>query len=177
MALDTRDESNGAPDASLAHPAGGRTRELAGFHFHLPLPFGLPTRLLLLTAAFVMLAELLIFVPTLSSFRVNWLEERLTAAQLAALAAEGYPGGDVPSAIRAELLRTAQVKAVASRRNGQRRLVLPVDPELKIDALYDLRPEQSGLISSFVHQFKLYGDTLGSLLSSANRTIRAVKLA
>jgi hypothetical protein len=71
---------------------------------------GLPTRLLLLTAAFVMLAELLIFVPSLASFRLNWLEERLTAAQLAALAAEGYPGGSVPSSIRAELLRTAQSK-------------------------------------------------------------------
>lgn len=174
MALDSREEDHNARQEAPASPAGGRTHQLAGFHFHLPLPFGLPTRLLLLTAAFVMLAELLIFVPTLSSFRINWLEERLTAAQLAALAAEGYPGGDVPSSIRAELLRTAQVKAVASRRNGQRRLVLPVDPEMKIDAHYDLRQTPSGLISTVLYQMQLYGDTLGTLVTGTNRTIRVL---
>lgn len=174
MALDAREDDPGPRLEAPASLAGGRTRQLAGIQFHLPLPFGLPTRLLLLTAAFVMLAELLIFVPTLSSFRINWLQERLTAAELAALAAEGYPGGDVPSSIRAELLRTAQVKAVAARRNGQRRLVLPVDPDLRIDAHYDLRRVPSGLFSGLMYQFEQYGDTLGTLVSGANRTIRVV---
>ena len=72
---------------------------------------GLPSKLLMLTAVFVMLAEVLIFLPSISTFRVDWLNERLTAAQLATLAAEGFPGGDVPSGLRAEMLRTAQVKA------------------------------------------------------------------
>ena len=134
----------------------------------------LPTRLLLLTAAFVMAAELLIFVPTLSSFRLTWLEERLTAAQLAALAAEGYPGGAVPSSIRAELLRTAQVKAVASRHNGQRRLVLPVDNDMKIDEHYDLRTTPEGFISSLISQARLYADTLGTLFARDGRTIRVL---
>ncbi len=84
---------------------------------------GLPAKLLLLTAAFVMLAEILIFLPSVANFRLSWLDERLTAAQLATIAAEGFPGGDVPSGLRAEMLRTAQVKAIASRRNGVRRLV------------------------------------------------------
>ncbi len=53
---------------------------------------GLPAKLLLLTAAFVMLAEILIFLPSVSDYRVSWLNERLTAAQLATLAAEGFPG-------------------------------------------------------------------------------------
>ena len=139
-----------------------------------PLGFGLPTRLLLLTAAFVMMAETLIFVPTLATFRLNWLEERLTAAQLAALAAEGYPGGAVPSSIRGELLRTAQVKAVASRHNGQRRLVLPVDNDMKIDAHYDLRQSPQGFVPNLIAQFRLFGDTLGVLFAPANRTIRVL---
>ena len=143
--------------------------------FQLPaLGFGLPTRLLLLTAAFVMMAETLIFVPTLATFRLNWLEERLTAAQLAALAAEGYPGGAVPSSIRGELLRTAQVKAVASRHNGQRRLVLPVDNDMKIDAHYDLRQSPQGFVPNLIAQFRLFGDTLGVLFAPANRTIRVL---
>ena len=121
-----------------------------------------------------MLAETLIFIPTLSTFRINWLEERLTAAQLAALAAEGYPGGDVPSSIRAELLRTAQVKAVASRRDGQRRLVLPVDNDMKIDAHYDLRQSPEGFIPKLIAEFRLYGDTLEALFARSNRTIRVL---
>lgn len=134
----------------------------------------LPTRLLVLTAIFVMAAELLIFVPTLASFRLSWLEERLTAAQLAALAAEGYPGGAVPASIRAELLRTAQVKAVASRHNGQRRLVLPVDNDMKIDQHYDLRTSPEGFISNLITETRLYGDTLAVLFGPEGRTIRVL---
>ena len=38
---------------------------------------GLPAKLLLLTAAFVMLAEILIFLPSVANFRLSWLDERL----------------------------------------------------------------------------------------------------
>ena len=76
---------------------------------------------------FVMLAEVLIFVPSVANFRITWLTDRLTAAQLAALAAEAVPGGVVPDSLRAELLRTAQVRAVALKRENERRLVLPAD--------------------------------------------------
>jgi len=71
----------------------------------------LSAKLLLLTISFVMLAEVLIFVPSVANFRISWLNDRLTAAQLAALAAEAVPGGVVPDALRTELLRTAQVRA------------------------------------------------------------------
>jgi signal transduction histidine kinase len=128
----------------------------------------------MLTAAFVMTAEMLIFVPTLATFRINWLEERLAAAQLAALAADSFPGGAVPSSIRAELLRTAQVKAVASRHSGQRRLVLPVDNDMKIDAHYDLRQTPEGFISTLISQTRLFGETLGVLFGRDGRNIRVL---
>ena len=54
-----------------------------------PSRLGLSAKLLLLTLLFVMLAEVLIFVPSIANFRINWLTDRLTAAQLASLAAEG----------------------------------------------------------------------------------------
>src|SRR5687768_4716035 len=47
--------------------------------------FGLSAKLLLLTFVFVMLAEVLIFVPSVANFRIAWLSERLTASRLAAL--------------------------------------------------------------------------------------------
>ena len=100
---------------------------------------GLSAKLLLLTITFVMLAEVLIFVPSVANFRITWLTDRLTAAQLAALAAEAVPGGVVPDALRTELLRTAQVRAVALKRNNERRLVLPPDSASQIDETFDFR--------------------------------------
>ena len=103
------------------------------------LHLGLPVKLLLLTTAFVMLAEVLIFVPSVANRRVAWLNDRLTAGELAMLAAEAAPGGAVPEQLRTELLHTAQVKAVAAKRNGRRRLILAPDGSMTIDAHIDLR--------------------------------------
>jgi len=135
---------------------------------------GLPAKLLLLTAVFVMLAEILIFLPSVSNFRVSWLDERLTAAQLATLAAEGFPGGDVPSGLRAEMLRTAQVKAIASRRQGVRRLVLPVDPQMTIDAHYDLRQRPQSVWGRLALWMDQIGNAIAVFIAPEGRTIRVL---
>jgi len=135
---------------------------------------GLPAKLLMLTGVFVMLAQVLIFLPSISGFRIDWLNERLVAAQLATLAAEGFPGGDVPSGLRAEMLRTAQVKAIASRRQGVRRLVLPVDPQMTIDAHYDLRQQPEGIWGTIGLQLEQIGDAIAVFLAPAGRTIRVL---
>ncbi|NOT70774.1 MAG: GHKL domain-containing protein [Hyphomicrobium sp.] len=120
------------------------------------------------------MAEALIFLPSVANYRVSWLAERLTAAQLAALASEAFPGGEVPSALRADLLRTAQVRAIASRRDGQRRLVLPVDGELTIDAVYDLRGELASMGSGIGMKLGQIRDALGVFFASDGRIIRVV---
>ena len=98
----------------------------------------LPGRLLVLTILFVMLAAVLIFLPVLANYRVNWLTDRLIAAQIASLAADVAPEGALPPMLRDELLNKAKVRAVAIKRNDQRRLVLSVDMPGQIDAHYDL---------------------------------------
>ena len=85
-----------------------------------------------------MLAEVLIFVPSIANYRVNWLTDRLRSAQLASLAAEASPEGVVPQGLRDELLRTAQVRAVALKRDEQRQLILTAEPMPSVDATYDL---------------------------------------
>ena len=105
------------------------------------LRLGLPFKLLLLTAAFVMLAEVMIFVPSVANYRLAWLNDRLTAARLASLAADAVPGGEVPDELRSDLLRTAQVKAVALKRSGMRKLVLPPEMPMEIDAHFDVRED------------------------------------
>ena len=57
------------------------------------LALGLPAKLLLLTAGFVMMAEVLIFVPSVANYRVAWLSDRLTAARQQGLATAALRGG------------------------------------------------------------------------------------
>ena len=74
---------------------------------------GLSGKLLLLTIVFVMVAEVLVFVPSVSNFRRQWLMARLEDAQIAALAAEAAPGGQLPKTLRDGLHLDALQKLVA----------------------------------------------------------------
>ncbi len=133
----------------------------------------LPLKLLVLTTAFVMLAEVLIFVPSVANYRINWLKDRLMAAHLAALAADAAPGGAIPAPLRDELLRTAEVKAVSWRREGRRSIILPPTEQMTINAHFDLRPmEQRNLLSEAGHRLSLIGEALHALVRSDNRTLR-----
>ena len=57
------------------------------------LRVGLSGKLLLLTILFVMVAEILIYVPSVANFRLNWLNDRLAAAHTAALVLDAAPSG------------------------------------------------------------------------------------
>ncbi|NBC34326.1 MAG: sensor histidine kinase [Alphaproteobacteria bacterium] len=73
----------------------------------MPLPGparSLSARLLILTIAFVMLAEVLIYTPSIARFRNVWLNEKLAAGHLAALATVAAPEGMVTPQLEAELL-------------------------------------------------------------------------
>ena len=126
---------------------------------------GLSAKLLLLTILFVMLAEVLVFVPSVSNFRRQWLMERLAAAQIASLAAEAAPGGQLPSMLRDELLERAQVKAIAVKRANSRVLVIEMDMPADIDASYDLH-DASWLA--------LIADALMVYVTPKDRVIRVV---
>ena len=133
---------------------------------------GLSSKLLLLTALFVMLAEVLIFVPSIANFRVNWLVDRLTAARLASLAADAVPDGNVPAPVRMELLSTAKVLSVAVKQNDMRRLVLAPDQPLQIDASFDLRRDPAaGFLQRFGERLCLIYDALAVLVAPHGRTI------
>jgi signal transduction histidine kinase len=137
---------------------------------------GLSGKLLLLTLLFVMLAEVLIFVPSVANFRITWLNERLTAARLAALATQASREGAVPDPLRTELLQTAQVRAVSWLRNNQHTLVLPPDKNEEIAASYDLTSE--ALRGSFWQQVPQRGqfiwDAMAVFFADEGRIIDVV---
>ena len=126
---------------------------------------GLSAKLLLLTILFVMLAEVLVFVPSVSNFRRQWLMERLAAAQIASLAAEAAPSGQLPPMLRDELLERAQVKAIAVKREASRSLIIEMDMPDEIDASYDLRDAS---------WMKLITDALMVYVMPDDRVIRVI---
>ena len=125
--------------AATAHKSWRHNAVFNWFSSHVVEANGLSGKLLLLTILFVMLAEILTFVPSVANFRRNWLQERLTAAQIAALSAEAAPNHTIPKRLRDELLRTARVHAVALKRNNTRYLVLQADAPVRVNDHYDLR--------------------------------------
>jgi signal transduction histidine kinase len=104
-------------------------------------------------------------VPSVSNFRRQWLMERLAAAQIASLAAEAAPGGQLPSMLRDELLEKAKVKAIAVKRDASRVLVIQMDMPTEIDAAYDLR---------HASWLTLIGDALMVYVAPDDRVIRVV---
>ncbi|MGI9508120.1 MAG: sensor histidine kinase [Geminicoccaceae bacterium] len=72
----------------------------------------LSARLLLLTMAFVLLGEILIYVPSISRFRKVYIEERIAAGHLATLSLEASPAGQIDAALESELLNHAGVISV-----------------------------------------------------------------
>lgn len=126
---------------------------------------GLSGKLLMLTIGFVMIAEVLVFVPSVSNFRVSWLVERLAAAQIASIAVEAIPGRDLPDGVRDKLLRSAQVRAVAFEREGARRLITRSDMPKQLDDHYNL--VQAGPV-------ELIRDALAVYFAPSGRFIRVI---
>src|SRR5215510_9172250 len=84
---------------------------------------GLSGKLLVLTVLFVMIAEVLIYVPSIANFRLNWLRDRLAAAHTAALVLDAAPSGMVPESLTRQILDSVGAKAVAMKKGEQRRLL------------------------------------------------------
>jgi len=88
---------------------------------------GLSAKLLVLTLSFVMIAEVLIYVPSVANFRLNWLSDRLSAAYTAALVFETAPSGMVPDTVARQILESIGAHAVALKTGHQRRLLAASD--------------------------------------------------
>ncbi len=117
----------------------GGLRRLAG-------RVGLSGRLLLLTVVFVLIAEVLIYVPSVASYRRSWLSDRVAAAQVAALVLDAAPQQRVSDDLAKRLLMGVGAQAIALKAGGARRLLnlTPMPPE--VGETVDLR--DSGWIDS-----------------------------
>ena len=121
-------------------------------------------RFLALTIVFVMLAEVLIFVPSVARFREDYLLSRLERAQIASLAllaAEDM----IDNELEAELLENAGVLNVVLRRDEARQLMLSSPIPAPIHATYDLRAPSPVV---------LIRDAMARLADPETRVIRVI---
>ncbi len=120
-------------------------------------------RFLILTTVFVMLAEVLIFVPSIARFREDFLLNRLERAQIASLAllADDMLADD----LEAELLANAGVYNVVLRRDEVRQLMLSSPIPDQITNTYDLRDATPWI---------LIRDAMARLFTPENEVIRVI---
>ncbi|WP_213773991.1 HAMP domain-containing sensor histidine kinase [Bradyrhizobium sp. dw_78] len=133
-----------------------------------PLPLrrlGLSGKLLLLTIPLVAIAGMLIYVPAIANFRMNRLNDRLAAANTAALVLDAAPYGMVPDSLARQILGSIGAHAVAIKMGQQRRLLASADLPSAIDHDVDMRTMTAW--SAIVDSFQ-------TMLESGNQTIRVI---
>jgi signal transduction histidine kinase len=120
--------------------------------------FGLSGKLLVFTILFVMIAEVLIYVPSIANFRVSWLNDRLASAYTAALVLDAAPNGMVPDSLAKQILDSIGARAVAMKMGTQRRMLAVSDaPPPPIADDFDMRDVTT--FDSIVDAFMMMLDT------------------
>jgi len=120
-------------------------------------------RFLILTVVFVMLAEILIFVPSIARFREDFLNARLDRSQIASLAL--LASEDISGELQNELLENAGVFNIVLRRDESRQLVLSSPIPSPVAATFDMRNATA---------FELIRDAMARLAEPEPQVIRVI---
>ena len=131
-------------------------------------------RFLGLTILFVVIAEVLIFVPSIARFRLDYLQNRLDLAQLAALALLATPDEMVAPDLEAELLDTAEVLNVVLRRDDVRELVLASQLPAPVVETFDIRDaESTTLMRDALRVYAARGDRIIRVIGRPSQSARS----
>ncbi|QBY02772.1 HAMP domain-containing histidine kinase [Rhodophyticola sp. CCM32] len=111
-----------------------------------------------------MIAEILIFVPSIARFREDYLLNRLERAQIASLALLATDGM-IEDDLEDELLENAEVLNVVLRRDQVRQLILSTDHIPPVAYSFDLRDAPA---------WQLIRDAMVRISTPENQTIRVI---
>jgi signal transduction histidine kinase len=123
---------------------------------------------LLLVVTFVVVGELLVFAPSVSSFRHSYLQQRLANAHLATLALDATPDKMVSEELSMMLLDLAEVRGVVLRKGNGPRRVLSSSMPPKVDVETDL---------DHGTWLDMIADAFGTLVHGGNRVIRVMGMS
>jgi signal transduction histidine kinase len=125
----------------------------------------LSARLLVLTMFFVMVSEVMIFVPSVARFRMTYFENRLADGHLATVALEASATGEIEPGLADKLLTQVGARGVAFyRRDGT---------VLRLDSASPPRPD---FTIDITHPdiFRAIRGSFRTLLSNGNRVLRVL---
>ena len=125
----------------------------------------LGTKLLVLTIVFVMVSEILIFVPSIANYRDNWLDDAHRNASVAAAIIAETP--NVPEGLKLRLLTATNTMAISHREGNRRRLLAMAMPPTSVDQHIELGNET--IFQSIVSAFR-------TLFSPNGRIIRVTAM-
>jgi signal transduction histidine kinase len=125
----------------------------------------LSARLLVLTVFFVMLGEVLIFVPSVARYRMTYFEDHIAAAHIATLALIASPSGKLDQALTDELLAEVGVHSITLQRpNGMVQMLDgPAPPKPDITFMLG-----GGNVPIWIQR------SFETLFSSGNRVMRVI---
>ncbi len=130
-----------------------------------PLTRSLSAQVLMLTVAFVMLAEILIYVPSVARFRLNNLEQRIEEAHLAAMSLLSIPNFVASPEFERELLAAVSAHGVVLKQPQTRILIQADGMPPSVAASYDLRQR---------NMLMLIADAFETLFATDGRVIRVI---
>ncbi len=126
---------------------------------------GLSTRVLWLTVAFVMIAEIAIYIPSIANFRNNWLRDRLSAGYTAALVLEAAPEEAIPEQLKIDLLASVGAQSIVLKTQDARMLLAVTDMPPSASERFDLRTATA---------WQSISGAFTTLLADGNRTLVAI---
>ena len=103
-----------------------------------PLASRLSSKLLVLTVIFVVLAEILIYVPSITDMRLDWLRDRLNTAAAAAIIVDGLPNVELPRPLQDDALMATGTKAIALHKADITRMIVVSEVPPSVNAQFDL---------------------------------------
>lgn len=125
----------------------------------------LSEKVILLTVLFVLIAEMVIFIPSVAAFRQEWLADRAAQAGLLAQAIEGVPDYEGSEALSSTFMKQTGVEMVAAETGGTSQLILGMSPDAPVLETVDLREGAA---------FSGVGATLLTLARARDGVIRVV---
>jgi len=99
----------------------------------------LSARLLLFTIFFVLIAEIVIYVPSIANFRVTWIEQKLAEANIAILVIEAAPDYMVSRMLADELLNSTENYSIVRKLDEENQQMLMAVEPFDISAHFDMR--------------------------------------
>jgi len=118
-----------------------------------------------MTIGFVMLAELVIFIPSAATFRQDWLMERAQQAALLAQALTGVPDYEASEILTQQFMKDTDVIMMSTKRNGMSEFVLGHPPDRGSMMVVDLRERR---------RLPRFRDAFGSFFSSEQGHLRVL---